>query len=106
LEKAISQSGYFFRDEAPAAMQWQLRPEEAQKLILPVLVVEGANRRAEGMLSQQVTEVAVRLFPSSELALIDGANHMVPLQQPHWAMQSPTSSSGTQWPAPPSRLVR
>jgi pimeloyl-ACP methyl ester carboxylesterase len=82
LSEAISQSSYFFRDEIPAAMKWQFTPECARNIQAPTLVVEGAAGRSEGDLSRQVTEVATRLFPESELILIDGANHLLPLQKP------------------------
>jgi len=83
-EQAVRESSFFFRDEVPAAMQWQFGPTEAacirQK---PVMIVEGGESRKLGLLSQQVTELAVMLLPQAEVALIDGANHMLPLQDPN-----------------------
>lgn len=46
------------------------------------MVVEGAEGRRSGNLSQQVTESAVKLFPQAEVVLIDNTNHMLPLQDP------------------------
>ena len=73
---------YFFADEVPACVQWQFGPEDAARVQQPVMIVEGAAGRQEGPLSQQVTDAAVRLFPGAEVALIEGANHLVPLQEP------------------------
>lgn len=94
--RAIAESAYFFRDEVPAAMQWQFGEEDARKVNCPVLLVEGAAGRHEGLLSQQGTELAIKLFPRSEVALVDGCNHMLPLQSPgigrdHQPLLTPTS---------------
>ncbi len=83
-EQAVRESSFFFRDEVRAAMEWQFGPTEAacigQK---PVLIVEGGDGRRLGSLSQQVTELGAALLPQAEVALIDGANHMLPLQDPN-----------------------
>jgi pimeloyl-ACP methyl ester carboxylesterase len=83
LEDAVRQSRFFFRDEIPATMQWQFGPADVDRVRQPVLVVEGAAGRRSGALSQEVTESALKLFPRAELALIENANHMLPLQEPH-----------------------
>lgn len=82
LDQAHQESRFFFGQEVPAAMQWAFAPAQASQLNLPVLVVEGAAGREAGPLSRQVTEAALRLFPRAELSLIEGANHLVPLQEP------------------------
>jgi pimeloyl-ACP methyl ester carboxylesterase len=82
LAQAVLQSGYFFRDEVSAAMQWQFSSEDARGIKSPILIIEGEAGRLEGLLSRQVTDVATKLFPQSEVVLIKGANHMVPLQRP------------------------
>ena len=79
LAQAVSQSAYFFRDEIPAAMQWQFSSEDAVGIRSPILVMEGEVGRSEGLLSKQVTDMATKLFPHSKVELISGANHMVPL---------------------------
>ena len=82
LERLRGEARSFFGNEMPACAQWQFGPEDAGRVQQPVLIVEGAVARQEGPLSQQVTEAAVRLFPRAQVALIEGANHLVPLQQP------------------------
>lgn len=80
--QAVAQSKYFFQEEVPAAMQWQFSDEKAATVRQPVLVIEGAAGRDEGPLSQQVTELTAKLLPQSEVLLIQGSNHMLPLQDP------------------------
>lgn len=83
-EQAVRESSFFFRDEVQAAMQWQFGPTEAARVgQKPVLMVEGGEGRKLGLLSHQVTELATPLLPQAEVALIDGANHMLRLQNPN-----------------------
>lgn len=80
--QAVAESKYFFQEEVPAAMQWQFSGENAAEVHQPILVIEGAAGRNEGPLSQQVTELTVKLLPQSEVLLVQGSNHMLPLQDP------------------------
>jgi pimeloyl-ACP methyl ester carboxylesterase len=77
----VRESSFFFRDEVPACLQWQLGSTEV-RIRQPVLILEGGDGRKAGSLSQQVTEVTTTLFPQAEVALIAGTNHMLPLQDP------------------------
>ena len=79
-EQAVRESAFFFRDEVPACMQWQF--ESVGAISQPVLVVEGGEGRTLGLLSQQVTEWTAMLLPQAEVTLIEGTNHMLPLQDP------------------------
>jgi pimeloyl-ACP methyl ester carboxylesterase len=101
-EQAVRESSFFFRDEVTAAMQWQFGPAEAARVRQPVLIVEGGDGRKLGLLSQQVTELAATLLPQAEIALIEGVNHMLPLQDPdalgkavaNFARRHPIRSTG------------
>jgi len=81
-EQAVRESRFFFRDEVPAAMQWKFGAAEAALIMQPVLIVEGGEGRKHGLLSQQVTELAMTLLPKAEFAIIEGVNHLMPLQAP------------------------
>jgi pimeloyl-ACP methyl ester carboxylesterase len=78
----LKESLFFFKDEIPSSMQWQFAAADAAGVTVPVLLVEGAEGRRMGNLSQQVTESALKLFPQAEVALIENTNHMLPLQDP------------------------
>ncbi len=80
--QAVQESSFFFRDEVPAAMQWRFGTHEAARIQQPVLIVEGGEGRKQGLLSEQVTELALKLLPHAEVALIEGVNHLLPLQNP------------------------
>jgi pimeloyl-ACP methyl ester carboxylesterase len=81
-EDVLRECGIFFKDEIPAAMQWQFGTADAASVRCAVLVVEGEKGRRSGDLSRQVTDSAVKLFPNAEIALIENTNHMMPLQDP------------------------
>ncbi len=81
-EQAVRESRFFFRDEVPAAMQWGFGVAEAARIRQPVLIVEGGEGRKHGLLSKQVTELAMKLLPHAEFAMIEGVNHLMPLQDP------------------------
>jgi pimeloyl-ACP methyl ester carboxylesterase len=55
---------------------------EAARIRQPVLIVQGGEGRKHGLLSQQVTELAMTLLPQAEFAMIEGVNHLMPLQGP------------------------
>jgi len=80
-EQAVRESSFFFRDEVPACLQWQLG-SAASAIRQPVLVLEGGDGRKGGLLSQQITEATTTLLPQAEVALIANTNHMLPLQDP------------------------
>ena len=81
-EQAVRESRFFFRDEVPAAMQWKFEAAEVARIRQPVLIVEGGEGRKLGLLSQQMTEVVMTLLPQAEFAMIEGVNHLMPLQDP------------------------
>lgn len=81
-EKALRDAAFFFRDEVPAVLEWQFGTAEAARVQQPVLVVEGAESVREGPMSRQITDAAAKLLPKAEIAIIEGVNHMMPLQDP------------------------
>jgi pimeloyl-ACP methyl ester carboxylesterase len=82
LGDALQECRFFFANEVPAVMQWQFDATAAERIRLPVLIVEGGAGRHAGPLSQQVTEAVSRLFPAADVALIENTTHLMPLQAP------------------------
>jgi pimeloyl-ACP methyl ester carboxylesterase len=66
----------------PAALKWSPSSFDITEIRQPVLLLEGGDGRKEGLLSRQVTECTRKLLPHAEFALIENANHMLPLQSP------------------------
>lgn len=81
-ERAIRDSAYFFADEVGACLEWQFGEAEAGRINQPVLVAEGGESGLLGPMSGQITELAAKLLPHAEIVIIEGVNHMLPLQDP------------------------
>ena len=67
------------------------------------MVVEGGEGRKLDLLSQQVTEPTLRLLPHAQVAMIEGVNPLLPLQNPDaagrivagFALQRPILTAAT-----------
>lgn len=79
LVGAERESAYFFRDEAPAVLEWKFGIDEASRVDMPVKVAVG------GASPRPVHDVADRLatwLPRCERVRIEGADHLLPLRDP------------------------
>ena len=92
-EQAVRESRFFFRDECLPPCSGSLEQPKPLRILQPVLIVEGGEGRKHGLLSQQVTELAMTLLPQAEFAMIEGVNHLMPLQDRHWGEGLPTKCS-------------
>ncbi|MGH9158582.1 MAG: alpha/beta fold hydrolase [Vicinamibacteraceae bacterium] len=82
-ERAISESSYFFADEMPACLEWQFGPDEAARVLCPVLVVEGEETANAADLHDDAAVTLAAMVPGAELAVLAGTNHLLPLQDPN-----------------------
>ena len=82
LQRAIRESAFFFRDEISAVLESRFGEFEAVNIHQPILVVKGAENAGPDNLFHQVTELAHKLLPRAETAIVDGTNHLMPLQAP------------------------
>jgi pimeloyl-ACP methyl ester carboxylesterase len=83
LDNAIRESAFFFRDEARAIIEARFGPAEGAKIRQPVLCVEGGAQPPHlELMSHQVSERAVQLMPQTEIVIIPGVDHALPLQDP------------------------
>ena len=81
-ERIVRESSVFFRDEVPAAIQWTLGAAQIARIRQAVLIVEGSESSRQGSISGQVSESAKALLPQAEFVMIEGVNHMMPVQDP------------------------
>jgi pimeloyl-ACP methyl ester carboxylesterase len=82
VEQAMRESAYFFADEVPAVWEWPFSAADAQQVRQPMLLVEGGESYRLGPMNRQIIEQTMALFPHAEYALMDGVNHLLPLQAP------------------------
>ena len=80
LARAYRDAGYFFTGEIPALAQWQFRPPDAAHIHQPTLLVQGGTSPAPT--HHLITRLATTL-PHTDIATIDGDNHLLPLRSPH-----------------------
>jgi pimeloyl-ACP methyl ester carboxylesterase len=80
--RAIRDARFFFGDEITAVLEWHFGADQATRVQQPILVVEGADSNAQGPLFHQVTERVRTLLPHAEVTVLDGVNHLMPLQDP------------------------
>jgi len=83
LEQAIRESTFFFRDEVSAVLESQFGSAEAGKIRQPVLCMEGGAQPPHlTSFSRQISQRTVELLPQTEVVIIPGVNHALPLQDP------------------------
>lgn len=83
FENAVRESAFFFRDEIKAILESRFGPVEAAKINQPVLCIEGGDQPPHlAAMSRQVTERTVQLLPQTQVSIIPGVNHALPLQDP------------------------
>jgi len=88
LENAIRESEFFFRDEISAILESSFNREQAAGISQPVLCVEGGAQPPHlRLMSRQVTERTVQLLPQTQVSIIPGVNHALPLQDPEAVAQ-------------------
>jgi pimeloyl-ACP methyl ester carboxylesterase len=81
-QRAIQDARFFFGDEITAVLEWPFDVNDAARIRQPILVVEGGDSSSQGPLFHQVTERVTALLPHAEVTVIDGVNHLMPLQDP------------------------
>jgi pimeloyl-ACP methyl ester carboxylesterase len=82
MQAATRQSAFFFRDEVAAVLESTLTETEAARICQPILLVEGEESWRLGPLSGQISSRSAQLFPTARFAMVDNANHMMPVQAP------------------------
>ena len=82
-ERAIQESGFFFRDEMPAVLESKFGPGEGKRVTQPVLNIQGGAQPTHTVeLARQITERTETLLPQTETVVIPGGGHALPLQAP------------------------
>jgi len=82
-ERAIKESPFFFADELRAVQEWAFTKADASRLAQPTLILEGGSQPAHlGPMSHQVSAATSALMKNSEVVIIPGVNHLMPLQDP------------------------
>lgn len=76
VEQMQRDAATFFDTDLPALFSWQFGPEDARRITCPVLHVGGS---ASGPWFAEVRELVATWLPDAESALIEGADHSLPI---------------------------
>ncbi len=79
LEQTISDADTFFGVELPALTEWTFGAEQAARLDRPVLSLLGTETQPVWV---EIAEFLRSSLPQVEERTIDGAGHLLPIQQP------------------------
>lgn len=79
LARAERDCGFYFTDEMPAVGEWRFDEHLAAEIGQPVLLVQGG---ASPPLVHRLVAHLATMIPNTEIATIDGENHLVPLRNP------------------------
>ena len=79
LEQTVSDADTFFGVELPALTEWEFSAEQAATLDRPVLSMLGTETQPVWV---EVAEFLRSSLPQVEERTIDGAGHLLPIQQP------------------------
>ena len=83
LENAIRESAFFFRDEVRAVVEAQFESTDLARIKQPVLCLEGGSQPPRlALMARQVSARTAELLPQTQIVVIPGANHALPLQAP------------------------
>jgi pimeloyl-ACP methyl ester carboxylesterase len=77
--QAVADADALFRQEIPALLAWRFGPEDARRIICPVLVVAGEE--SPPVFAQRQQRLLAWL-PRAEAFTLPGAGHLLMLEQP------------------------
>jgi pimeloyl-ACP methyl ester carboxylesterase len=79
VEQALAGADTFFTHELPALRQWRFGPEEARRVVQPVLAVVGERSDAR---FHERHALLLEWLPNVEPFVLPGAGHLLHLQNP------------------------
>ena len=83
LSQALADAPAFFEQELPAVRAWQFGEAEARQVRVPVLAVTGGNSGKVSANWPTRQAFLMKHLPEVEAYVLDGASHMLALEDPH-----------------------
>lgn len=75
-------ASFFFTDEIPAAVEWDLDPQRASRIAAPTLIVTGGDSVAVTKVYDQTATILAGMLPAARHVVLPGVSHSMPLQDP------------------------
>ncbi len=80
--EAVADAPTFFEQELPAVQKWSFGDEDAKRIRQPALAVMGARSPQVSPVWEERQALLLRWLPQAEPFVLDGATHMLHLQNP------------------------
>jgi pimeloyl-ACP methyl ester carboxylesterase len=81
-EDAMNGTDAFFQTDQPAVQAWRFEEPEAARVLQPALLFLGENSTQVSAIREPVQRTLLSWLPNSEGRTLEGASHLLPLQEP------------------------
>ena len=81
-EDAMNGTDAFFQTDQPAVQAWRFEEPEAARVLQPALLFPGENSTQVSAIREPVHRTLLSWLPNSEGRTLEGASHLLPLQEP------------------------
>jgi pimeloyl-ACP methyl ester carboxylesterase len=82
LEGALKGTDAFFQTDQPAIQGWQFGKPEAERVRQPAILFLGENSTRVNPIREPVHKTLLSWLPNAEGHTLEGASHLLPLQEP------------------------
>jgi 3-oxoadipate enol-lactonase len=82
FDQHVADAAAFFEQELPALMRWTFTPDEARRILQPVLAVAGAASQAFDRIWSERHDLLLSWLPNAEPFVVPGATHLLQVQEP------------------------
>jgi pimeloyl-ACP methyl ester carboxylesterase len=82
FDQAVADAPTFFEQELPAVQTWSFGEQDARRIRQPALAVLGGRSPEVSPVWEERQELLLRWLPNAEPFVLDGATHMLHLQNP------------------------
>jgi pimeloyl-ACP methyl ester carboxylesterase len=81
-EAALKGTDAFFLTDQPAVQAWRFEKPEAARILQPALLFLGENSTRVNAIREPVHRTLLSWLPNAEGRTLEGASHLLPLQEP------------------------
>jgi pimeloyl-ACP methyl ester carboxylesterase len=82
FDRVLRDAVFFFTDEVPAAVEWDLDAGLASQITVPTLIVTGGRSAAVTRVDDETAAILAGMLPTARHVVLPGVSHSMPLQDP------------------------
>jgi pimeloyl-ACP methyl ester carboxylesterase len=87
FDRIVRDATFFFTDEIPTSVEWNLDPEQASRITVPTLLVTGGDSAAVTSVYDETATILAGMLPAARHVVLPGVRHSMPLQDPSGVAQ-------------------